>query len=702
MVKYFPDGPEGSVRPQEFPMSRLPIVRPALVALAILAGTTALPASAQDAERATHEADASVPQVSFEEKGPAGDWIVRQYQLGCLSQLTYLVGSGGEAAIVDPQRDVDHYLRDAKALGLEIRHVVLTHTNADFVAGHTELARRAGAKVHISADSGSLFAHEGRRDGDRVRVGALTLEFLATPGHTLDSMSIAIHAPGAGADPAFVLTGDALFIGGIGRPDLVGGDVTPMVLADRAFDSMARLTALPDATKVLPAHGAGSLCGAHLSPETASTIGREKATNPYLRIRSRAQFVAKVSSNLPMAPQYFRWNVEMNRKGPPVVERTDVPPTPLEPAAVKAAADSGAWLVDLRDAQEYAAAHVAGSVNVALRGRLDTWTGTVVPFGARIVLVGSDAETREAAFRLRRIGYDAVEGALKGGVDAWKAAGLPVRTSRLVTPKELAAQMAAGTEPVIVDVRTHAEFDELRIGDYANIPVTDSAQFAHVLDRAKPVVMVCNSAYRSSMAIGLAERLGFADVQSLDGGMDAWITAGLPVTGTAQSQVCPAPVAAAAAAAAPVVPAEAVNLPERIEPRALMDGLLDQPEAWAVFDVRPAWQFAEYHVPGAANVQAGALVAWVRAQPAGRRVVIADRDGTQAWAVAGWLVAKLGDPSRSVRVLTGGTARFWSEIESVRPAAGAAPGAAPVAPAPQPAPTPAEPPKAPKKRSAGC
>ena len=312
------------------------------LALALLLPTPATAGRTADAESAAHADQAAVPQVSFEER--IGDTVLRQYQLGCLSQLTYLLGSDGEAAVVDPQRDIQHYLDDAKALGLKVTKVFLTHTNADFVAGHTEMAARTGATIYIAANSESAFPHETLEDGEKVRLGQATLEFWATPGHTLDSMTILVHVPQSLVDPAWALTGDTLFIGGIGRPDLVGGETTPVVLAGKAFDTMARLRTLPDATKVLPAHGAGSLCGAHLSPDTVSTIGEEKRTNPYLAPMSRAKFVSRIVTGLPVAPAYFKENVRINREGPPVIERMPTMPTALSPTAAKALVDAGAWI----------------------------------------------------------------------------------------------------------------------------------------------------------------------------------------------------------------------------------------------------------------------------------------------------------------------------------------------------------------------
>lgn len=677
-------------------------MRQILVPLILLA--TAASSAGQDAESATHGLGAAAPQVSFEERH--GDFVIRQYQLGCLSQLTYLLGSGQEAAIVDPQRDVTHYEHDAEELGLDIKWVILTHTNADFVAGHTELARRHGAKILISGESGSLFEHEALKDGDRRPLGDVELEFWATPGHTLDSMTTLVRIPGVTPDPAYVITGDTLFVGGIGRPDLVGGDITPSVLAGRAFDSMQRFKSLPDATKILPGHGAGSLCGAHLSPETVSTIGAERATNPYLQIEGRTAFISRVITGLPVAPKYFAFNVNLNRTGPPAVDWSDEMPPALSVEQVAKRAEEGAWVIDLRGAKDYAKGHISGAVNIDVRGRIDTWTGIAVPFEADLVLVGADELVKEAAFRFRRIGLDQVGGYLAGGMEAWAQEGRAVRKSELIEPTALAAQIAAGTEPVLVDVRTPSEFEELRVGDYANLPVSDAAAFGRVLDKSQPVTFICNSAYRSSMAVGLAERQGFESVSSLDGGLDAWLDASLPVLGTAAESVdVHAQARGSAASGAPMI------LPEPMEPQAVARALMDQPQLYRVIDIRPAWQFDEYHIAGALNVAPEAVESFVIGLPRGVRPVLVDRDGTTAFSIAGLLQAGAAGEQRSLRALIGGTAAYFREVElgenAMRgegvsagspPSAGAsAPATAPVPAAPAPTPQPKK-----KRRSAGC
>ncbi|HEX6810415.1 MAG TPA: rhodanese-like domain-containing protein [Planctomycetota bacterium] len=649
----------------------------AFAASALLAFTAAV--RAQDAERETHADDASKPRVSFEDKG--ADHVLRQYQLGCLSQLSYLLVSGNEAAVVDPTRDVDHYLDDAKQLGAAVKLVLLTHPHADFVAGHTELAQRVGAQVLIAAKAGASFPHRGLQDGDRVTVGSAAIEAWETPGHTPNAMTFLVRVRAAKADPAYALTGDTLFIGGIGRPDLL--DAPPAALAAQAWDSIHRLAALPDATLVLPAHGAGSLCGAHLSPQTSSTIGAEKASNPYFGFKSKARFVADLLSRQPVAPRYFAYNVAMNLAGPPLAQRAADLPAVVEPALLQRTLGDTGFAVDVRGQREYANGHVAGSVNIALRGRLDTWTGIVVPHDAPVVLVGSDDEVREGVFRLRRIGYDKIAGRLAADAAAWRAAGLDVRETKLVAPKELYAAMKAGNEPLIVDVRTADEYADVRLGDTGNIPVTESARFAAMFDREAPVVMVCNSAYRSSMAVGLGERAGFTNVSSLDGGLDAWIEAGLPVVGRE------------ARGAAPARQASAVVLPEPVDAAFVQRVLADQPQAYAVVDIRPAWQFAEWRVPSSTNVLPDAVTAHLAALPAELRVVLVDRDGTLAFAVAGAVAAQV--PQRPLRVLVGGVQGFYAAT-----AFGAAPPAVPDARSAAPAATPAQATPPVKKRSAGC
>ena len=656
-----------------------------------LAGA-AVASAPQDAERATHTDAASTPQVSYETNRDGV--VVRQYQLGCLSHLSYLVVVGGEAAVIDPQRDVGHYMIDADKMGAKIRLVLLTHPHADFVAGHLELAAQTGAQVVISKLAGAAFPHRALQDGESVAIGGATLMHWATPGHTPDASTFLLALPGQ-AEPSYAFTGDTLFVGSIGRPDLL--DKPPAWLASQSFDSIQRLKSLPDSVVVLPAHGAGSLCGAHLSPETTSTIGAEKASNAFLRMKSRSMFVSNVLSHQPVAPQYFAMNVAMNREGPPIVARAADLPQALDGAQVRAALEKGGWVIDVRDQQAYAKGHISGSVNIALRGRLDTWMGIVVPVDAPLVLI-SDTEdgVREGAFRLRRIGYDLLAGYLKGGIAAWQQGGGEVRASKLVTPRELHDAMDQGTESLVIDVRSADEYSDLRLGEIGNIPVTESDRFRRMLDMSQPVLMVCNSAYRSSMAVGLAERLGFADVGSLDGGLDAWIEAGFAVIGNKATEV------RSAAHEIAATQVGAISLPEPVDSALLARVLATQPDAYAVIDIRPAAQFAEWNIPGSSNVALAQLAAHVRGLPATARVVLVDRDGTTAFAAAGALLAQ--EPSRAIRALLGGLQSFFAATQfggdhgasQDQPATQAVP-AVPSTEAQSPAAQ-----KKAKKRSAGC
>lgn len=627
----------------------------------------ASPLQAQDAERATHADEASRPQLVFTHNDPS--FQVRQYQLGCLSLLSYLVVSGGEALVIDPQRDVDHYLEQAKQLGAQVRYVALTHPHADFVAGHTELAARVGATILLSQHAGAAFAHQALADGDQITLGQVAITMWHTPGHTPNASTFLLGVAGE-PQPRMAFTGDTLFIGGIGRPDLL--DVPPAMLAEQSYASIQRLKALPDATLVLPAHGAGSLCGAHLSPATTSTIGAEKRDNEYLRIVGRSSFIARVLSHQPVAPQYFRFNVEWNLKGPPLVSpQVDLPPR----LAGKQAGADGVWLVDLRDQRAYAEAHVRGAVNVALRGRLDTWTGIVVPFTAPVVLVGDEGQVREGALRLRRIGFDKLAGWLPDDAASWRADGLEVVSSRLVAPSELFAAMQKGEEPILIDVRTEEEHLDLRIGEMGNVPVTEHERLARTFPKDMPMLFLCNSAYRSSMAVGLAERAGFRNLASLDGGLDAWLGQGLPVRGRS-------------------VDANNLLLPEPIVPTQLQPL---QPAA-VVLDLRQEWEWRDWSIPGSKHVALEALPEAVAELPPDQVVILACKDGTQAAAAAGAILKQ--DPTRRVRPLRGGVTAYYRDIVLGRAAVDSRAMPSPTLPAPAAAAGATKPTA--KKRNAGC
>ncbi len=661
----------------------------ACVTALFLAGSPVLAAAIKDAEAASH-GDTAATQTLVKSYAFAGVKIL-QYNLAVLSHYSYFVVSGTEALVVDPARDIQAYLDIAKKEGWTIKGVFLTHSHADFVAGHSELVKAVGCPVFQNKESGAQYTITALSDQQTLPWGEATLQFLSTPGHTPDGMCALVFDKASKTTPCAILTGDTLFVGSIGRPDLMGGTMAASTLAGMSYDTWKnKLSKLADSVIVLPAHGAGSLCGAHLRDEPSSTIGTERATNPYLQHTSRNDFITAVLEGLPEAPQYFKHNAKMNQQGPPLVAWNA--PLPPVPALDKTMTDiNTGYIVDLRDAKRFAAGHIPNSVNIALRGRLETWVGIMVPWGSRTILCGSDEEMKEAIHRLHRVGYD-VAGAVT--VEAWIAAKQPVLSNEPIGPQALYQRIKEGTAPVIVDVRLPSEWMGLRIGNVVNLPLNLLGDLASTkLDPHEPVVTVCNSAYRSSMGIGVLERKGFTKVASMVGGSEAWIEAGLPVIQPA------APGGSATGSQTKRV----VKLPDRIDPPALKRLLQDLPGTYDLVDIRPAEQFTDYHLSGARNVELAELLANPSFLTGAGPLVLVDRDGSLAMAAGGILSQKT---ERQVKVLYGGLNAYWRDVEMGGPvkAVPLAPAASP-APATQPA-SPTQPspqaPQAPKKKSAGC
>jgi hydroxyacylglutathione hydrolase len=658
----------------------------AAAGIVCLAASTVQAAAIKDAEAASHDDTAAKQTLvkSYVFEGVA----IHQYNLAVLSHYSYFVVSGTEALVVDPARDIQSYLDIAKKEGWTIKGVFLTHSHADFVAGHSELAKAAGCPVFQNKESGAHYAFTPLSDQQTLPWGEATLQFLATPGHTPDGMCALVFDKANKTTPCAVLTGDTLFVGSIGRPDLMGGTLSASTLAGMSYDTWKnKLSKLADSVIVLPAHGAGSLCGAHLRDEPSSTIGIERATNPYLQHTSRNDFITAVLEGLPEAPQYFKHNAKMNQQGPPLVAWNA--PLPPLPALDKTLTDiSTSYVVDLRDAKKFAAGHIPNAVNIALRGRLETWVGIMVPWGSRTILCGSTEELQEALHRLHRIGYT-VAGALT--FEDWVAAKQPVFSNEPISALELYQRTKEGTAPVIVDVRLPSEWMGLRIGNVVNLPLNLLGDLAALkLDPKEPVVTVCNSAYRSSMGIGVLERKGFSKVASMVGGSEAWIEAGFPV-------IQPA---GAGGGSMGSQPKRVVKLPDRIDPSALKRLLLDLPGTYDLVDIRPAEQFTDYHLSGARNVELADLLANPAFLTGAGPLVLVDRDGSLAMAVGGILSQKT---ERQVKVLYGGLDAYWKDVEMGRPVK-----AMPLAPATSTVPSavPAQPmspaPQPPKKKSAGC
>ena len=453
-----------------------------------------------------------------------------QIYLGCLAQASYLIGSEGEAAIVDPSRDVDEYIRKAADKGLCIRYVVETHLHADFVSGHRELADRTGAEIVIGARAGAQFPHRGVAEGDEIRIGRVVLRFLETPGHTPESVSILVIDTERSPEPRMVLTGDTLFVGDVGRPDLVGiRGLTPEHMAGLLFDSLhQKLLTLPDAVEVYPAHGAGSLCGKNISKETWSTIGAQRRANHALQPMSREAFVGKMTADLPEQPRYFGMDVEINRHGASSLAGRELPPA-LDVDAFAARVDAGAAVVDVRSNLEFGAGHVPGSLNVGLVGQFASWAGTLLDPGRPVLIVAAgEAQVAEAVLRLARVGLENVAGSLTGGVEAWRAAGRPLTVIPQIAVADLRSLVGEG-DLQVVDVRRAGEYAGGHVPGAVHAPLDRLTRVAERLDPSRPTAVICASGYRSSAASSLLAARGFADLRNVLGGTGAWVAAGYEI-----------------------------------------------------------------------------------------------------------------------------------------------------------------------------
>ena len=451
-----------------------------------------------------------------------------QFYLGCLAHASYMLGSEGEAIVVDPQRDVEIYLEAADKHGLKITHIFETHLHADFVSGHIELAERTGARIHIGAKAGATFPHVAMQDGSELRLGRLRINAIETPGHTPEGMCLIVTDEEKSARPWAVLTGDTLFIGDVGRPDLSKAH-TPQQLAGLMYDSLhGKLLKLSDDVLVYPAHGAGSLCGRNMRAERSSTIGTERLTNYALQIKSRDEFIRQLTENLPSRPEYFLQDAQINRSGAPALsELPELPP--ISVPELKTLLDQEVFVLDVRPNTDFAAAHVPGSVNIALSGQFASWAGTIMGLSARPVLIADTPEQyAEARLRLARVGIEDPRGFLQGGVAAWKRAGFPLAQMPQMTAEDLHHRMQ-GASTQVLDVRREGEWQSGHIEGAEWFPLDNFKVSAPEIDPTVPLVVHCQGGYRSMIACSLLLRAGAKDVINMSGGFDAWRKAGLPV-----------------------------------------------------------------------------------------------------------------------------------------------------------------------------
>jgi glyoxylase-like metal-dependent hydrolase (beta-lactamase superfamily II)/3-mercaptopyruvate sulfurtransferase SseA len=455
---------------------------------------------------------------------------IRRFYLGCLAHASYLVENNGEAAVIDPQRDVDLYIDEARNSGLNLRWVIETHLHADFVSGHLELARRTGATICIGAGSGAAFPHRALNDGDELPLGRGVLRILSTPGHTEEGVSILAIPAETPNNPLAVFTGDTLFIGDVGRPDL-SPTRTPQQLAAMLYDSLRlKLMTLPEATLVYPAHGAGSLCGRQMSSESSSTIGKERRMNYALQPMTREQFVDLLTADLPARPAYFQDEVQRNRSGAAPLD--ELPPLrELAPSAALDLQSTGVVILDTRPTMEFAAVHIPGSLHIPLNGQFASWAARLLGIeGVSIVLLAEDAATtQESRLRLARVGIENVAGVIAGGIYGWIDADLPVKSVSQISAQELAEQLRSPASPItlaspftLIDVRERAERLAGSIPGSLSIPLPELSRRLNEIDPAATVFVHCKSGYRSAIATSILQAAGFDSVVNLTGGYDAW------------------------------------------------------------------------------------------------------------------------------------------------------------------------------------
>jgi DMSO/TMAO reductase YedYZ molybdopterin-dependent catalytic subunit/glyoxylase-like metal-dependent hydrolase (beta-lactamase superfamily II)/predicted sulfurtransferase len=539
--------------------------------------------------------------------------ILTQHYLACLSHASYVLADEGtgRAVVVDPRRDVDIYLQQAAAEGLTIERVIETHIHADFLSGHLELAARTGAVISYGEGADVEFAIEELHDGQRLSLGDVTFEILSTPGHTPESICIVVYEHADDDVPYGVLTGDTLFVGDVGRPDLlasVAADLSADALARSLYHSLHdKLLELPDATRVFPAHGAGSSCGKQLSTETSSTLGEQRETNYALQRIDEDAFVAAVTEGQPAQPHYFQFDAQRNRELHPLLD-DDVPQS-VAIDTVLERQRAGAILLDTREPADFAAGHVRGAVNVGLQGRFAEWAGEVLAPDRDIVLVGDPAAAIESKVRLARVGYDRVVGQLDDPGMVFSTRPELIETSSRLTIEQLAELRGLEPDLQVVDVRSPGETAVGTLPGVREIPLPVLMDALAGLDPAAPVVVYCASGYRSHVALSVLLAAGFVDVSDVLGGYAAWDGSGLPIATGPDAEIRTTPHVGARAA------------------KALADGgalLLDvrEPEEWQI-----------EHAPDARLVPMGQVKNHTDELPRDRRIVVVCRSGGRSAAV---------------------------------------------------------------------
>ena len=451
-----------------------------------------------------------------------------QFHLGCLALDSYMLASEGEAVVVDPQRDVDIYLKAAEQHGVKIKHIFETHLHADFVSGHKELAARTGAKIYIGPNGGAKVRHVEVHDGFELHVGNIRITVLETPGHTPESICLVVTDHEKFSNPWAVLTGDTLFVGDVGRPDL-SGTHTPLVLAGMLFDSLHnKVLKLADDVIVYPGHGAGSLCGRNMRAERSSTIGTERLTNYALKIESKEEFIRQLTTNLPPLPEYFPQDAAINRAGAPAL--SELPKLePISARKLQSLLKGGVMALDVRAGDDFASGHVPGSISIPLSGEFASWAGIVLGLSSQPVLIAaSDEQLAEARTRLARVGIDDARGYLKDGIAGWRKAGLALAELEQINPRLLSEHLR-NNKIRLLDVRRKPEWEAAHIEGATWMALDDFKTSLPAIDRKVPVAVICKGGYRSLIASSLLQRAGFQNVSNVMGGVMGWEKAKLAV-----------------------------------------------------------------------------------------------------------------------------------------------------------------------------
>ncbi len=450
--------------------------------------------------------------------------LIQSFYTDALAHISYLLIGSNNAAVIDPKRDVEDYIQEAKKQRVKITHILITHSHADFISGHIDLARKTGAKIYAPKKSEFKFEHVPLSEGDTITIDHIKIEILETPGHTPDHITYVVTDLSRGELPVAVFTGDTLFVGDVGRPDLFP-DIKDE-LADALYNSLfKKLLRLPDFVEIYPAHGAGTLCGKALAAKRTSTIGYEKLYNKALQYKNKEEFIKNLLDGMPQAPDHFRRSSTINAKGPVPVDELPVP-KPMDPEEFEKEIEKGAIVVDVRSYIAWAGGHIPGSYSLDYNCMpFSTFAGWILPHNKNVLIVAdSEDDVKIATIKLRRVGIDYEIGFLEGGMNSWAKSGKPVNSFKLLSPQQLEEKLKKNEDIFLLDVRSPQEFETGKIDGSINIPAPAVRNRYRSIPQNKETVVICGLGPRAAMAASILEQKGYKNLSILSGGMTAWNT----------------------------------------------------------------------------------------------------------------------------------------------------------------------------------